>query len=133
MAEGLTMVDHKIIANPTSHYGNPRAGTRNFIVQRVTGALNIVFTAFLIWFVVTLAGPGRADAIGLVHNPIVGIMLILLLINVPLHMRIGMHEVIADYVDEGRRYTLGNTLNNGYAMLIAVVGVLSVLKIMIWG
>jgi succinate dehydrogenase hydrophobic membrane anchor protein len=132
VAEGLIMVDQKIIANPTSHYGDPKASTRAFIVQRVTAALNIVFAAFLIWFVVTLAG-GGVDAIGLVHNPIVGIILILLLINVPIHMRIGMHEVITDYVDEGPRNRLGNTLNNAYAIFIAVVGVLSVLKIMIWG
>ena len=48
-------IDLKTIATPTTHYGSPKASTRSFKMQRLTGALNIAFLAFLVWLVVTLA------------------------------------------------------------------------------
>ena len=44
------------VQNPATHYGAARAATRHFLTQRVTGALNIVFTLFFVWLVVSLAG-----------------------------------------------------------------------------
>ena len=36
----MAEVSEKTVANPTTHYGAPRASTWNFIIQRATGALN---------------------------------------------------------------------------------------------
>jgi succinate dehydrogenase / fumarate reductase membrane anchor subunit len=128
------MIDRATISNPKTHYGDPKKGTREFRRQRLTGALNIVFALFLVWFVVSLAGAHDAAArIALVRNPIVAIGLILLIINVATHMRIGMHEVIEDYLDHGPRNNLATAANTAFAVLVAVAVIGCVLKIVFWG
>ena len=85
------MIDKASIANPRTHYG--RGGTRQFVVQRVTAALNIAFLIFFSWFVVRLGGADRAQMLDVVRNPMVALVLCLLIVNVCVHMRIGMIEV----------------------------------------
>ena len=81
---------------------------------------------------VGLASADRAEMVGVVHNPIVAIVLCLLIINVCIHMRIGMNEVIEDYL-EGDIHHLAKRANAVFAVLVAVVTVLSVAKIAFWG
>jgi succinate dehydrogenase / fumarate reductase membrane anchor subunit len=125
------MIDKATIADPKTKYGH--GGTREFIGQRVTGALNVLFTIFFVWFVVRLAGAGRAEMVDVVRNPLVAIVLVLLILNVCAHMRIGMHEIIEDYLDEDKQNRLANTANNVFAALVALVTVVAVAKIVFWG
>lgn len=127
------MIDKARIANPTTHYGDGKHATKDFVRQRVTGALNVVFTAFFVWFVVSLAGSGRGEMVETIRNPFVAIPLMALIINVCIHMRIGMMEVITDYADEGRQMKLANAANNIFAGLVAVVTVAAIAKILFWG
>jgi len=128
------MADKKTIANPATHYGNPGAATRGFKWQRMTGALNVVFLGFFVWFVVRLAGTGRADMVVVLQDhPVVSIVLALLVVNVCIHMRIGMREVIEDYVHEPRLTRLSMTLNDMFCLVIAAGGLLSIIKIVFWG
>jgi succinate dehydrogenase / fumarate reductase membrane anchor subunit len=128
------MIDKATIANPRTHYGNAKASTRGFILQRVTGAINVVFALFMIWFVVAMAGAADAAArIAIIRNPLVAIGLILLIVNVGLHMRNGMHDVIEDYVDHGQRNTLANTANLAFVAIVALLVIGSVLKVLFWG
>jgi succinate dehydrogenase / fumarate reductase membrane anchor subunit len=85
-----------------------------------------------VWFVVRLAGAERAEMLAVVRNPLVGIPLCLLIINVCVHMRIGMNEVIEDYLDEDRTNRLARFANTAFAVLVAVVTILAVAKIMFW-
>ena len=124
------MIDKTSIADPKTRYGH--GGTREFIGQRVTGALNVLFTIFFVWFVVRLAGADRAQMVEMVRNPFVGIALILLILNVCAHMRIGMHEVIEDYLYEEQN-RLANRANNVFAISVAVVTIVAIVKIMFWG
>jgi succinate dehydrogenase / fumarate reductase membrane anchor subunit len=127
------MIDRATIANPKTHYGAGKPATRLFILQRLTGALNIAFLIFFIWLVVSLAGADRAQFIATVRNPGIAVILCLLIINVCVHMRIGMREVIEDYIDEGPRNRLALTANTWFAIVVAVLTVLSVAKIVFWG
>jgi succinate dehydrogenase / fumarate reductase membrane anchor subunit len=126
------MSDEARISNPRTHYGSPREATRHFMTQRITAALNVLFLIFFVWFVVRLAGADRAEMIGVVRNPLVAIVLCLLIINVCIHMRIGMNEVIEDYL-EGDIHHLAKRANAVFAVLVALVTVLSVAKIAFWG
>ena len=124
------MIDKAIIADPKTKYGH--GGTREFITQRISGALNVLVTLFFVWFVVSLAGADRAQMIETVRNPLVAIGLVALIVNVCIHMRIGMHEVIEDYLYEGQN-RVANVANNVFAIAVATVTVLAVAKIMFWG
>ena len=127
------MIDRAKIADPTTHYGSAHGATRHFMTQRITGALNVLFTIFFVWFVVRLAGADRAEMVSVVRNPFVAIVLMLLIINVCVHMRIGMNEVIEDYIDEGQTNHLAQRANAAFAILVAVITVISVAKILFWG
>jgi succinate dehydrogenase / fumarate reductase membrane anchor subunit len=127
------MMDLKTIANPKSRYGSGKAATRHFMVQRLTGALNVFFMLFFIWLVVRLAGADRAHMVAVIANPIVAILTALLLVSITVHMRIGMLEVIEDYVHDEKLNRLSLALNTGFAVLIAGIGILSIAKLVFWG
>jgi succinate dehydrogenase / fumarate reductase membrane anchor subunit len=124
------MIDKATIANPKTHYGH--GGTRHFVRQRVTGALNVLFLAFFVWFVVRLAGADRAAMLAEIKNPLVALALVLLIINVTVHMRLGMNEVIEDYVTNERLNRLSRFTNTAFAVLVAAATILSVAKILFW-
>lgn len=127
------MIDKGVIANPKTKYGHGHKGTREFVVQRITGALNVLFTLFFAWFVVSLAGADRAQMVDVVRNPFVAIVLVALIVNVCVHMRIGMHEVIEDYIDDEAQNRVLNTLNTLFAILVAALTIVAVAKIAFWG
>ena len=126
------MIDKATISDPATHYGSARAATRHFMTQRITAAFNVLFLCFFVWFVVRLAGADRAEMVGVVRNPFVAIVLCLLIVNVCIHMRIGMNEVIEDYL-EGGMHDLAKRANTLFAILVALATVISVAKIAFWG
>ncbi|MDB5507070.1 MAG: hypothetical protein JWR75_1708 [Devosia sp.] len=127
------MIDKAVIANPRTKYGSGRGATRHFITQRLTGALNIGFTGFLIWLVFRLAGATHPEFIGIVGNPVVAILLAILIVNVVIHMRIGMREVIEDYVHDERVNRLSRLLSNFFGLAIIVLAWGALAKIAFWG
>ncbi len=129
MSEKPTMAQ---VANPKTHYGNAKASTRHFITQRLTGALNVVFTLFFVWFVVSLAGADRAGMVAVVANPFVAIALAALIVNVVVHMRNGMRDVLEDYF-EGAQYRTLMAANSAFAVFIAVVVLGAIAKTVFWG
>lgn len=120
------------IQTPSTHYGRAKASTRHFITQRITGAINILFALFIIWFVVSLAGRAPAEMIALARNPFVAIGLALLIVNVAVHMRIGMREVIEDYMN-GEPNRLALVANNVFAVFIVAVVLGAIAKLVFWG
>jgi succinate dehydrogenase / fumarate reductase membrane anchor subunit len=127
------MIDKATIADPKASYGSAHAATRHFMTQRITGVLNIAFTLFFVWFVVRLAGADRAEMVGVVRNPIIATVLALLIVNVCIHMRIGMNEIIEDYLDEEKRNRLALTANTCFAVAVAVLSLVAIAKIVFWG
>ena len=127
------MIDKAAISNPKTHYGSGKHSTKHFIVQRITGALNLGFLLFFIWFVVSVAGADRAGVLATIANPFVAVPLALLMVSVAVHMRIGMIEVIEDYVADERTNRLFHTANTVFAILVAVVAIGSIANIVFWG
>lgn len=127
------MIDKARIADPKTHYGSAHAATRHFMTQRITGALNVLFTMFFVWFVLRLAGADRADMVSVVRNPFVAVILALLIVNVCVHMRIGMTEVIEDYMDEAKTHRLALAANTWFAVAVAALSLVAIAKIVFWG
>jgi len=126
------IITRDVIANPKSKYGDAKASTRHFIVQRTTGAINIAFLLLLLYVVMKLAGQDRTDMVATIGNGWIGIPLALLLAIATIHMRNGMRDVLEDYF-AGRVYSLYMMLNTMFCLAIAAVGVLSILKLVFWG
>lgn len=127
-----TVITQDVIANPRTHYGDPKSSTRNFIVQRVSGAINIVFLLLLLFIVVRVAGQDRADLVSVIGAPWIGIPFAILIAIVAVHMRNGMRDVLEDYL-EGRMYSLVMMLNTLFCLFVALVGIGSVLKLVFVG
>ena len=127
------MVDKRTIAAPQAHYGSPKGATRGFKWQRLTGMANVFFLGFLVWLVVSLAGADRAQMVSTIAHPLVGLLLAALIVVVCAHMRIGMREIIEDYVHDVRLARLSMTLNDVFVLVVALVGLVSIIKIVFWG
>ena len=123
----------KTIATPTTHYGSRLAGTMSFIVQRTTGVLNIAFAVFFLWLVVRLARADVSEMGDLLSNPVVAVVTGLLIVSVTLHMRAGMREVIEDYVHEEKLNRLSLQLNTAFTVLVALVTLVALIKLIVWG
>ena len=126
------IITRDVIANPKTKYGDAKAATRHFITQRLTGAINIVFLILLLYVVMKLAGQDRTDMVATIGNGWIGLPLAVLLAVAAIHMRNGMRDVLEDYF-AGRVYSLLMMLNSMFCILIAAVGVLSILKLVFWG
>ena len=126
------IITRDVIANPKTKYGDAKAATRHFITQRLTGAINIVFLILLLYVVMKLAGQDRTDMVATIGNGWIGLPLVVLLAVAAIHMRNGMRDVLEDYF-AGRVYSLLMMLNSMFCILIAAVGVLSILKLVFWG
>lgn len=108
-------------------------GTGTFIAQRVTGAINVVFVGFLIWLVVSFADADRAQMAATLSNPFIAIMALILIASPLIHMRIGMGEIIDDYVHDPKLYKLAMTLNTAFVVIIAAIAAISVIVLAFGG
>jgi succinate dehydrogenase / fumarate reductase, membrane anchor subunit len=126
------IITRQTIADPRSHYGDAKASTRHFLLQRLSGVSNIVFLLLLLFIVVRLAGTGRSEMVSTIGSPWIGLPLALTLGILTLHMRNGMRDILEDYF-AGRIYRLYMMLNTLFCLIIAVVGIGSILKLVFWG
>ncbi len=95
-------------------------GVEHWWLHRMTAVSNIPLIIAFVIIVASLAGINHAGAIAIVSHPLVVIILILAVISVTIHMRLGMQSIIEDYVHEkGWKLTV-LIANNFYAVLIAV-------------
>jgi len=112
-----------------THYGAANEGTGEFITQRLTAMANVPLALFGVWLAVTCIGADRAEVIGLFSNPIVAGLAALLVISVAVHMRIGLHEVIADYVHHEGLKLVAVVANNFFSYGVLALSVVSILML----
>jgi succinate dehydrogenase / fumarate reductase, membrane anchor subunit len=108
--------------------GSAKSGTEHFWHQRLTAMANLPLLIFLAIFIVTHLGATRADLLVSLKNPLITVGLLLTLLSVIWHMRLGLQVVIEDYVhSEGRKLAL-LTLNMFFTTALGAVGAYSILK-----
>ncbi|HYI91149.1 MAG TPA: succinate dehydrogenase, hydrophobic membrane anchor protein [Beijerinckiaceae bacterium] len=104
-------------------------GVEHWWLHRMTAVSNVPLIIAFVIIVAALAGRSHAEALAIVANPLVAILLVLCFLSVTNHMRLGLQIVIEDYVhDEGTKIA-ALMANNFFAAVIAVVCLFSVLKI----
>lgn len=126
------VITRDIVADPKTKYGDAKASTRHFIVQRTTGAINIAFLLLLLFVIVRLAGADRGAMVATIGSWYIGLPLAILLAIVTIHMRNGMRDILEDYF-HGRTYSLYMMLNTLFCVFIALAGIASILKLVFWG
>ncbi|MFG1294684.1 MULTISPECIES: succinate dehydrogenase, hydrophobic membrane anchor protein [Xanthobacter] len=113
--------------------GASHTGTEHFFLQRVTGLANLLLMIAFIVIVIRLAGASYAETRAVLGQPLVAVIILLTLLSVTVHMRLGMQVVIEDYVHtEGLKVAL-IIANTFFTIAIALAGAFAVLKISLGG
>ncbi|MEX0745316.1 MAG: succinate dehydrogenase, hydrophobic membrane anchor protein [Phycisphaeraceae bacterium] len=109
--------------------GSAHKGTETFWRQRVTAIANIPLVIFLVLAIVTHLGAGYDEMRGFIAKPMVAIALLALVISATIHMRIGLKEIIEDYVHGEGAKVAAILLATFYAAGIGLACTLAIVKI----
>ncbi|HEY7664647.1 MAG TPA: succinate dehydrogenase, hydrophobic membrane anchor protein [Xanthobacteraceae bacterium] len=87
--------------------GAAKSGTEHFWRQRLTAVANVPLTIAFVFIVVGLLGRNHAAVVQILGSPLVAVIMLLFILSITTHMRIGMQVIIEDYVhDEGAKLLL---------------------------
>jgi succinate dehydrogenase / fumarate reductase membrane anchor subunit len=109
--------------------GAAKSGTEHFWRQRLTAVANVPLTIAFVLILVSLLGRNHAAAAQILGSPLVAIIMLLFILSITVHMRIGMQVVIEDYVhDEPGRLIL-LMLNTFFSLAVALASAYGILKL----
>ncbi len=108
--------------------GAAHRGTETFWRQRVTAVANIPLVIFLILSIVSHIGASYTEVKAYFAQPIVALLMLALVISAAIHMRIGLKEIIEDYVHGGAK-VVAILLATFFAAGVGLACVVAILKI----
>ena len=109
--------------------GSAKTGTETFWHQRLTAIANIPLIIAGVVIVISLVGRPHAAAAQILGSPPIAIVMLLFILSVTYHMRIGMQVIIEDYVHEEKSKLALIVLNTFYAVAVALASAFAVLKL----
>jgi succinate dehydrogenase / fumarate reductase, membrane anchor subunit len=104
-------------------FGTAKSGTGHFWLQRVTAIANIPLTIAAVIIMIMLLGRNQPAVAQILGSPTVAIIMLLFVVSIMAHMRLGMQVIIEDYVHDDI-VKLGLVIANNF--FIAVVGLTAV-------
>jgi succinate dehydrogenase / fumarate reductase, membrane anchor subunit len=113
--------------------GSAHEGTEHFWRQRLTAVANIPLVIFLIVLVVALVGKPHAEVVAILSSPLVAVLLLLAMISVLYHMRLGMQAIIEDYIHNELLKVALLMLNVFYPIAIGLISGFAILKLAFGG
>jgi succinate dehydrogenase / fumarate reductase membrane anchor subunit len=97
--------------------GAAHSGTHHWLLQRFTAIGNLVLMSYLVVSFALLGDFGYASVVKWLTTPLAATAVILLVISVFWHARLGLQVVIEDYMtDAGTKFAIIATLN------LAIIG-----------
>jgi succinate dehydrogenase / fumarate reductase membrane anchor subunit len=108
--------------------GAAHHGTETFWRQRLTAVANVPLVIFLILAIVTHIGASYAEVHAFIARPVVALALVALILSAAILMRIGLKEIIEDYVHGGGK-VVAILLATFFAVGVGLASVLAIIKI----
>jgi succinate dehydrogenase / fumarate reductase, membrane anchor subunit len=112
--------------------GSAHRGAENFWRQRMTAVANVPLVLFLIFSILTHIGADYATVRAYLARPLVALLMLALVLSASVHMRIGLKEIIEDYVQgEGAKvaslllanfFAIGGGLASAFALVKISLG-----------
>jgi succinate dehydrogenase / fumarate reductase, membrane anchor subunit len=109
--------------------GTARRGTETFWRQRLTAVANIPLVIFLIFSIVSHIGADYGTVKAYFAQIPVAVLMLALVISGAIHMRIGLKEIIEDYVHGEGAKIAAIALATFFAAGLGLASVLAILKI----
>jgi succinate dehydrogenase / fumarate reductase membrane anchor subunit len=98
-------------------------------LQRLTAVANIPLSIAFVVVVVALLGRNHAAVVQILGSPLVAVIMLLFIVSITTHMRIGMQVIIEDYVqDEGAKLAL-LLANTFFAFAVALASAFAILML----
>jgi len=104
-------------------------GVEHWWLHRMTAIANIPLIVAFVIILASLAFRPHAEAVRVVSHPLIAILLILTIVSVTNHMRLGMQIIIEDYVHDRSWKLAALIANNFYAVVISAASLWAVVKI----
>ncbi len=99
--------------------GSARSGTAHFWRQRLTAVANVPLSIAFVFIVVGLLGRNHAAVVQILGSPVVAVTMLLFIVSITAHMRIGMQVIIEDYVHDERTKLTLLMANTFFAVAVA--------------
>ena len=109
--------------------GSAKSGTEHFWHQRLTAVANVPLTIAAIAILITLVGRNQAAVAQILGSPTVAIIMLLFVVSITIHMRLGMAVIIEDYVhDDSAKLTL-LIANTFFSIAVGLASIYGILKL----
>ena len=115
------------------HFGAAHDGTEHFWRQRVTGAATAILVIFFIGILLATVGRPHGEVIAVLHQPLVGALMALLIIATTIHMRIGVQVIIEDYIHGNGLKVVCLVANTFFSFAIVAVGLTAIVMLVLGG
>jgi succinate dehydrogenase / fumarate reductase membrane anchor subunit len=110
-------------------FGAAKSGTEHFWRQRLTAVANVPLTIAFVLILVSLLRSNHAGAAQILGSPLVAIIMLLFIVSITSHMRIGMQVVIEDYVHDERLKLVALMANTFFSLAVALASAYGILKL----
>ncbi|MGF9694850.1 MULTISPECIES: succinate dehydrogenase, hydrophobic membrane anchor protein [unclassified Rhizobium] len=109
--------------------GSAKSGTDHFWKVRTTSIALVPLLLFYVVFLIMYAGRPYADVVSALSNPFVATINALTIIASIVHMKLGMEEVIQDYIHSEVMKLALLMLNAFFSLLVGGLCLVAALKI----
>jgi succinate dehydrogenase / fumarate reductase membrane anchor subunit len=113
--------------------GSAKSGSAHWWAQRLTAIALIPLTLWFVGAIIRLAGLPRAAVAHWASHPLVAALLIALVLTTFHHLQLGLQAVLEDYVHAEKTRLASLLILKAAAALLALVAVISVLKLAVAG
>ena len=113
--------------------GSARHGAHHWLAQRYTAVGNLLLVLWLLISLATLPGLDYESVVSWISNPLVAVPLMLMLVSIFYHLRLGMQVMLEDYVHDKGLNFFCILLLNFYAIGGAAAGIFASAKIAFTG
>ena len=103
-------------------------GAAHWVAERVSAVALVPLTFWMIYAALTISTAGYSGAVAFVSHP-VNAVLILTVLSVTLHMRVGMQVIIEDYVHDKALRVTALFANTIYTVVVAVACFYAILRV----
>ena len=109
--------------------GSARSGTAEFWRQRLTSVAGVPLSIAFVVIAISLLGRNHAAVVQILGSPFVAVVMLLFIVSICIHMRIGMQVIVEDYVHDERIKLVLLMANTFFCVAIGLASAFAILML----